>query len=134
MKRGIHSRSAENSLRIGSGLWAALALFAANGNAVAVVHYVSPVSPTPAAPYTTWTTAAKNIQDAVDAAGPGDTILVTNGVYATGGRAFASSLTNRVTINKPLVVQSVNGPLVTVIQGNPTIGNAAVRCVYLTNN
>src|SRR5690348_15343764 len=127
MKRGIHSRSAENSLRIGSGLWAALALFAVTGNAVAAVHYVSPVSPTPVAPYTSWTSAATNIQDAVDAAGPGDTVLVTNGVYATSGRAFPSTLTNRVTINKPLVVQSVNGPLVTVIQGNRTIGNNAVR-------
>jgi hypothetical protein len=134
MKCGIHSRNAENPFRIGLGLRAALALFAVSGNAVAVVHYVSPVSAAPAAPYITWTSAARNIQDAVDAAGPGDTILVTNGVYATGGRAFGSSLTNRVTINKPLVVQSVNGPSVTVIQGNRTIGNGAVRCVYLTNN
>jgi hypothetical protein len=134
MKGGIHSRNAEYPLRIGLGLKAALALFAVSGNAVAVVHYVSPVSPAPAAPYTTWASAATNIQDAVDAAGPGDTILVTNGVYATGGRAFGSPLTNRVTINKPLLVESVNGPLVTVIQGNRTIGNGAVRCVYLTNN
>jgi hypothetical protein len=134
MKSGFHSRNAENLFRIGFGLRAALALFAVTGNAVAAVHYVSPVSPIPVAPYTNWTSAAKNIQDAVDAAAPGDTILVTNGVYAAGGRAFGSSLTNRVTINKPLVVQSVNGPSVTVIQGNRTIGNAAVRCVYLTNN
>jgi PKD domain len=134
MKWGIHSRNAENSLRIGIGLKAAIALLAVTGNAFAVVHYVSPVSPAPAAPYTTWASAARNIQDAVDAAGPGDTILVTNGVYATGGRAFGSSLTNRVTINKPLIVQSVNGPVATVIQGNPTIGTNAVRCVFLTNN
>jgi hypothetical protein len=135
MKWGIHSRNAENSLRIGKALTAALALFAVTGNAVAAVHYVSPVSPTPVAPYTNWMRAARNIQDAVDAAGPGDTILVTNGVYATGGRAaVGSSLTNRVTINKRLVVQSVNGPFVTVIQGNQPIGSNAVRCVYLTNN
>jgi hypothetical protein len=30
------------------------------------------------APYTTWQTAANTIQDAVDACGFGDTVLVTN--------------------------------------------------------
>ena len=41
--------------------------------------------PTP--PFPNWATAATNIQDAVDAAGAGDQILVTNGIYASPGRA-----------------------------------------------
>ncbi|HRY50571.1 MAG TPA: choice-of-anchor Q domain-containing protein [Candidatus Paceibacterota bacterium] len=101
-------------------------------------HYVDVNGASPTPPYTNWATAARVIQDAVDAALPGDEIVVTNGLYATGGRAVGTNLlVNRVAVEKPLTLRSVNGHQFTVIQGyqvpGKTNGDGAIRCVYLAD-
>ena len=109
-------------------LFSAGLLLAEPARALADVHYVDVNSTNATPPYTDWASAATKIQDAVDAAVADDAILVTNGTYAAGGRTVDGATTNRVAINKPLVLRSVNGALSTIIDG----GNL-YRCLYLTN-
>ena len=83
--------------------------------------YVAKDNENAEAPYTNWVTAATNIQDAIDVAMNGDTILVTNGVYETGGKSnsrWSSTATNRLMIDKPITVRSVNGAGYTISNCN----------------
>ena len=87
------------------------------------------------------------IQDGVDAALEGDTVLVAPGVYDKGGKTFdwgTVVCSNRVLISKPITLKAISSnPVDTVIKGswdsNPTSGNAfgigpaAVRCVKVTS-
>lgn len=106
---------------------------------LAITRYVSP-SGGNISPYTSWANAANRIQDAVDVAVDDDVIVVTNGVYVSGGGyAPGYVLSNRVVITKRIIVRSVNGPAVTTIVGAPDPntgdrGPNAVRCAYLTND
>ena len=97
-------------------------------------RYVWTNSPSPGFPFTNWDTAARSIQEAVDACTAGDTVVATNGTYFTGGRAMPGlALTNRVLITNAITLRSVNGPLSATIQGQGPAGASAARGVFLTN-
>ena len=94
-----------------------------------IVYYVDANSTDPTPPYTNWSTAATNIQDALDVASTaGALVLVANGVYRSGGTVSSDGSTNCVVVNWPVTLQSVNGPAVTMIDGSHLM-----RCAYLTN-
>ncbi|MDD5706722.1 MAG: choice-of-anchor Q domain-containing protein [Kiritimatiellae bacterium] len=108
-------------------------------SARADIHYVAQAGQTPSGTYTSWETAASNIQDAVTAAVAGDVVMVSNGVYETGGTLVSGcTITNRVYINKDITVRSAdNDPAGTIIKGakDPVSGGngpAVVRPVYMT--
>ncbi len=100
------------------------------------VRYVALTSTNPSPPYLDWSTAATNIQNAVDAAVAGDVVLVSNGTYNVGARIVYPASTNRVVVDKAVTLQSVNGPAVTTIAGFDAAGISTtfyIRCAYLTN-
>lgn len=124
--------------RISSALAILLLLAAAPFLSVAAERRVVKDNPLADYPYDTWSNAAASIQMAIDDADPGDTILVTNGVYDVGGRPVAGgSLTNRVVIDKAVSVMSLStNPADTVIVGawdsdTSWTGDKAIRGVYL---
>ncbi len=92
-----------------------LAFMLASVSAIfATTRYVS-LTGTSESPYITPATAANTIQDAVTVSVTGDLILVDNGTYV---------LTTLIDLGtKGIVVQSMNGPAVTIVDGNN-----AVKC------
>ncbi|HOW97868.1 MAG TPA: hypothetical protein PK634_08775, partial [Kiritimatiellia bacterium] len=107
------------------------------GSVQAATLYVWTNSPANG-PGTAWSNAFHTIQAAVDAAGAGGLVLVTNGMYSVGGRATpGGTLVSRVCLTNGITVRSMNGPNVTTIAGmfdSTTLSNGplAVRCAYVS--
>ncbi len=85
---------------------------------------------------TSWENATNSIMIAYTAAVSNDTVLVSNGVYNTGGIRVTGSPTNRVVIKSYVTVRSLLGPEETIIEGawssdGNTNGTDAARCVYM---
>ncbi|MDF7824733.1 right-handed parallel beta-helix repeat-containing protein [Pontiellaceae bacterium B12227] len=107
--------------------------------ALGTTLYVDISSTNPIPPYTTWDTAAINIQDAVDLTVDGDEVLVNDGVYASGEVISPiGNLRNRLVVLNEISITSVNGPESTFIVGSPDLtspdgyGTNSIRCAYLT--
>jgi hypothetical protein len=60
-------------------------------------YYVVTNNPSAAHPYTTWTTAATSLADAIEAAEAGATVIISNGTYKLPGP---------ITVSKPLFIKS----------------------------
>ena len=99
-------------MMIGRGacfVMAALASLLMTGALRADTHYVNVARPDDSGDGLSWATAEKTIQAAITASTAGDTIVVTNGVYA--------SIT---TTNNSITIQSFNGATFTIIDGGGT--------------
>jgi hypothetical protein len=111
-------------------------LFLCVHNLHAATLYVDAARPDDRGDGLSWATATLTIQAAVNAAQPGDAVLVTNGVYAAGTTSTpGQALLNRVVITNGVIVRSVSGPASTVIEGSGTTAygtSSAVRCVFLS--
>ncbi len=120
-------------MKINILICAALIACAVTNNATAATWYVA-TNGSDSAAGTNWVTAKKTIQAAIDLSNASDLVLVSNGVYDTGGRVVFGAMTNRVAITKPITVQSANGSGAAAIRGVRSLDDNAVRCVYVTNN
>ena len=93
----------------------------------ATTRYVSP-SGNGTPPYTSWSSAATSILNAVSICADGDVVLVSNGVYTIGSAVTPGATTmNRVLITNDIILRSVEGPEKTVIDG---LGST--RCVFMS--
>lgn len=80
----------------------------------------------PVYPFTSWSTAATSLQQAVDACLDGGVVSVAPGVY----RASSADASNVVRITRNLRVQGSGDQATTILEGDL---NQGVRCVYMSD-
>jgi hypothetical protein len=98
-------------------------------------YYTAKNGQTPAAPYTSWVTAANSIQDAVNAAPTNGVVWVGAGRYTLPPNAVVFKGTNVVYIYKPLTLRSSNGvPATVTIDGEGKYRGVAVDYNYTSTN
>ena len=93
------------------------------------VHYVSLSSTNAVAPYTSWLTAATNLQDAISVAQTGEVVVANAGIYTNSSVVVYGATTNRVALTNGITLLGVYGPASTTIDGN-----GRTRGVYLGSN
>lgn len=81
----------------------------------ATTYYVDINSPNPAPPYSSWSTASTNLQNAINLTTNGDLVLIDPGIYRGG-----------ITATNAITLLSVNGSAVTWIDGNHTASCASL--------
>ncbi len=103
------------------------------GMLLGATYYVDASRPDDSGDGLSWAAAKKTIQAAADLTVEGDIVLVTNGVYDSGGEITPGlAISNRVVITNSILVTSVNGPAHTIIAGAGPGEGLPTRCVYLS--
>jgi hypothetical protein len=98
-------------------------------NYTGTVHYVRERGTNAINPYSSWSTAAQNIQDAVGAAQSGEFVIVGDGLYIRGGAVVYGQAANRVALTNDITLLSLNGPQAATISGE-----FQARCAYVGSN
>ncbi|HTV63704.1 MAG TPA: hypothetical protein VMH30_14170, partial [Verrucomicrobiae bacterium] len=96
--------------------------------AAATTYYVDINNTNATPPYTNWSTAATDIQSAVNQTTNGDSVLVNPGVYQSGGYTAPDGSLTAVVVTNAVTIQGVDGLAQTSINGSNTM-----RCLYLGN-
>ncbi len=115
-------------------------IFLSSLSVLANTYYVDVAQANDSGSATSWTTAKKTIQAAVDLTVDGDTVLVRDGTYNLGKRVTPDGgvQTNRVCITNSITLLSLNGPDVTSIEGaagaNGSNDVDSIRGVYMGTN
>lgn len=91
-------------MKISTTIFSFLALL--GSIALADIHYVDINNATPSAPYTSWDTAATDIQSAIDLTSPGDMVLIADGEYYVN---------STITVTNAITIRSVNGAEKTIV-------------------